>query len=162
MSYTQVMHILRLYVVGSPQESWQNEAISQYLLRLKPFAKVEQVELPDERESATVPASRLRAKEAEALLRRIPSDSIVIALDETGKTLTSQEWADFIEEKGGRGAPLAFVMGGANGLDPSVRARANHVFSLGKQTLPHILARIVLLEQLYRAETILNGKTYHR
>ncbi len=156
------MHIFRLFAMGSAQESWQNEAISQYLVRLKPYARIELVEIPDERESSTVPAERLRSKEAELILRRIPEGSVVIALDETGKNLSSPDWAKLVETEGGRGATLTFVMGGANGLDPSVRSRANHVLSLGKQTLPHMLARIVLLEQLYRTETILQGKTYHR
>lgn len=155
----QSFHVL---TVGGVQEPWQTEAISQYLLRLRPFARVQLVELPDERESPTVPANRLRAREAEAIGRRIPENAVVIALDETGRELASPAWAELIEREGGSGETLVFIIGGANGLDPDLRRRARHVLSLGKQTMPHVLARIVLLEQLYRAETIIHKKIYHR
>lgn len=156
------MHIFTILAVGSAQESWQTEAISQYLTRLRPFARVELVSLPDEPESPTVSRETLKQREAAALLKRIPRDAVVIALDETGKNLSSSDWAGFIQEEAERGIPLAFILGGANGLDASVRARAQRTLSFGKQTVPHMLARIMLLEQLYRAETILKGKTYHR
>lgn len=162
MRYTHGMHTIHLLVLGSVQESWQNEAISQYLARLRPYARVQIIEIPDEKESSTVPIERLRAREADAILRRAPTESVFCVLDEGGKTLSSQEWADLLDEEAGRGTPITFVIGGANGLDASVRTRAKRVLSFGKQTMPHILARIVLLEQLYRAETILIGKTYHK
>ena len=162
MSYTQLMHRLHLIVVGGTQETWQKEAILQYQTRIRPFAKLELIELPDERESSTVPVERLRAREAEAILKRVPEGAILIVLDELGREFTSPQWANLIESEGGSGETLVFAMGGANGLDPELRKRARHTLSLGKQTMPHVLARIVLLEQLYRAETILHHKVYHR
>ncbi len=162
MSYTHLMQNFQIIVVGGVQETWQTEAISQYLLRLRPFAKVQLVELPDERESATVPVERLKSREAEAIARRIPENAVIFALDETGRELTSPAWAELIERESSNGATLVFIMGGANGLDSDLRKRARYVLSLGKQTMPHVLARIVLLEQLYRTETILHGKIYHR
>ncbi len=162
MRYTHGMHTIHCLVVGSAQESWQKEAISQYIARLRPYTKIQLIEIPDERESSTVPVERLRAREAEVILRRIPSESVLFVLDEGGKTFSSAEWASFLESEAGNGTPITFVIGGANGLDSSIRERAKRVISFGKQTLPHILARIVLLEQIYRAETILLGKTYHR
>ena len=104
----------------------------------------------------------MQAREAEGLRRRLPKRGTVVALDEGGTQLSSAEWAVFLRQATEQGQPLAFILGGANGLDPEVRRAADRVFALGRQTLPHILARIVLLEQLYRAETILQGKAYHR
>ncbi len=156
------MHSFTILALGKAQESWQTEAIAQYLTRLKPYAAVKLIEIPDEAESATTSTAQLRHRESEKLRRQIPSGSTIIALDETGKSLSSQEWADFLEREAERGTPLTFLLGGANGLDPELRTSARTTISFGKHTMPHMLARIVLLEQLYRAETILRGKTYHR
>lgn len=156
------MHSLHILTLGKAQESWQTEAIAQYATRLKPYAVVKILEIPDESESPTMTSAQLRLREGEKLRRSIPTGSTVIALDETGKNLSSQEWADLLSAEAERGTPLTFLVGGANGLDPELRSSAHKVLSLGKHTMPHMLARIVLLEQLYRAETILKGKTYHR
>lgn len=154
--------MIHVMAAGSAQEAWQKEAVLQYLARLKPYANVQLIEIPDERESPTVPAERLRAREGETFRKRIKIPCILVALDETGKQLSSPEWAEFLEKTGERGLPLVFLLGGANGLDPALRQDADYVLSLGKQTMPHVLARIVLLEQLYRAQAILRGKAYHR
>lgn len=156
------MHSFHILALGKAQESWQTEAVTQYLTRLKPYAVAKLIEIPDEPESSTASTAQLRHREAEKLRRQIPSGSTIIALDETGKNLSSQEWADFLEREAERGTPLTFLLGGANGLDPDLRASARAIMSFGKHTMPHMLARIILLEQLYRAETILRGKTYHR
>ncbi len=156
------MHTFTILAVGKAQESWQTEAISQYTTRLKPYAAVKIVEIPDEPESPTTSTAQIRHIEAEKLLRRIPAGSTLIALDETGKNLSSQEWAELLQNEAERGTPITLLIGGTNGLDPALRQSVQKSISLGKHTMPHILARIVLLEQLYRAETILKGKTYHR
>lgn len=156
------MHSIHILALGSAQEPWQNEAVQQYLTRLRPFAQVRLTELPDEAESPTVTKATIQKREAELILKHIPQGSLVIALDETGKNLSSQEWAQLLSAEADRGVPLTCILGGASGLDPALRAKAQRVISLGKHTMPHMLARIVLLEQLYRAETILRGKTYHR
>ncbi len=154
--------MIHVIAAGGAQEAWQKAAISQYLERIRPFARVDLSEIPDERESPTVPVERLRAREAENMRKRIKNPCILVALDEGGKPLDSREWAGFLEKTGERGVPVAFLLGGANGLDPSLRQEADYVFSFGKHTMPHVLARIVLLEQLYRAQAILRGKAYHR
>ena len=154
--------MIHVIAAGGAQEAWQNVAISQYLERIRPFARVEVTEIPDERESATVPVERIRAREGEAMRKRLKSPSILVALDEGGRQLDSREWARFLEKSGERGVPVVFLLGGANGPDPVLRQEADYVLSLGKQTMPHVLARIVLLEQLYRAQAILRGKAYHR
>ncbi|MEL7214798.1 MAG: 23S rRNA (pseudouridine(1915)-N(3))-methyltransferase RlmH [Pseudomonadota bacterium] len=103
------------------------------------------------------------AAEAALLSARIPDTAIIVALDERGKSLTSPEFADHLagwRDEGRR--DCALVIGGADGLDPSLRRRADLQLSLGRMVWPHMLARVMLAEQLYRAATILAGSPYHR
>lgn len=101
--------------------------------------------------------------EAALLRRAIPSGAAVCALDERGKTLSSPEFAGKLAEwrDGGRG-DLALVIGGADGIDPALRAEADLSISFGRMVWPHMLVRVMLAEQLYRAATILAGGPYHR
>ncbi len=101
--------------------------------------------------------------EAELLARAIPEAAAVIALDERGKLLSSPEFAAVLAglRDAGRG-DLAFVIGGADGLAPDLRDRADLVLSLGPMVWPHLLARVMLAEQIYRAASILAGAPYHR
>lgn len=157
------MHHLILRVIGSANEDWHPQAIHSYLKRLGPFAKVEMIELKEGQKGSAKPdEAKTRAVEAEQLRKSIPKGATTVVLDETGKNLSSLELAAKLESWTEGGRPVVFLVGGSWGLDPSVRQEADFVLSLGKQTLPHLLARIVLLEQLYRAETILNGKIYHK
>lgn len=93
----------------------------------------------------------------------MPSPGLVVALDEGGHTWDSQGFARWLADRRDEGVPeVAFIIGGPDGLDPSVRKRANKIWSLGRITLPHEMARLVLAEQLYRAGMILAGAPYHR
>jgi 23S rRNA (pseudouridine1915-N3)-methyltransferase len=103
------------------------------------------------------------AAEADALARVIPDGAAVVALDERGRMLPSTGFADRLAAFRDSGAPdLAFVIGGADGLLREIRDRADLVLSLGPMVWPHMLARVMLFEQLYRAATILSGSPYHR
>lgn len=103
------------------------------------------------------------AAEADALVRVIPDGAAVVALDERGRMLPSTDFADRLEAFRDSGVPdLAFVIGGADGLLREMRDRADLVLSLGPMVWPHMLARVMLFEQLYRAATILTGSPYHR
>jgi 23S rRNA (pseudouridine1915-N3)-methyltransferase len=103
------------------------------------------------------------AAEADALTRAIPQGATLVALDERGRTLASPEFADKLEGFRDRGtADLAFVIGGADGLLRDLRDGADLVLSFGPMVWPHMLARVMLFEQLYRAATILSGSPYHR
>lgn len=103
------------------------------------------------------------AAEAVLLDRAIPTGSLIVALDERGKVMTSPDFADHLARwrDGGR-QDIAFVIGGADGIDPSLRARADFAVSFGAMVWPHMLVRVMLAEQLYRAATILGGGPYHR
>ena len=101
--------------------------------------------------------------EAELLARAIPSGALLVTLDERGKVLSSPEFAAQLENwrDGGR-QDVAFVIGGADGIDPSLRDRADFSISFGRMVWPHMLVRVMLAEQLYRAASILAGLPYHR
>jgi 23S rRNA (pseudouridine1915-N3)-methyltransferase len=111
----------------------------------------------------TAPPERRLAEEAERLSSAVPRDAALIALDESGRNLTSRALATKIAawQRQGR-SELAFVVGGPDGLDPALTARADLVLALGRMTWPHRLVRVLLAEQLYRVATILAGHPYHR
>jgi 23S rRNA (pseudouridine1915-N3)-methyltransferase len=155
------MHTYLLRVIGKAQDPWQKEALQEYQTRLSPYAQVQIIECAEGHQGSAKPdEQKTRAREAESLLASLPPHAFLIALDEQGKNLSSTTLATTIKEYLDR--PVVFFIGGSWGLDASIRNRMHLVLSLGKQTLPHMLARIVLLEQLYRVETILQGKTYHK
>jgi 23S rRNA (pseudouridine1915-N3)-methyltransferase len=103
------------------------------------------------------------AAEGELLARAVPAGAVLVVLDERGKTLSSPELAAQLAmwRDGGR-QDAAFVIGGADGIDPALRARADLAISFGRMVWPHMLVRVMLAEQLYRATTILAGSPYHR
>ena len=121
------------------------------------------VDLREIEEGTKLDAKKRRAKEAERLLGAVPDGAVMIALDETGRALSSREFAGRIGSWRDDGiADLAFIIGGAEGLDQALIKRASLVLSLGPMTWPHLMVRAMLAEQLYRAEAILRGHPYHR
>jgi 23S rRNA (pseudouridine1915-N3)-methyltransferase len=131
---------------------------SEYVKRLGGSIGIKEVE---ERRVSS-PAER-RAREGELLLAALPEGALVVALDERGKVLASTAFAERLQRWRTDGVKtLGFVIGGADGLAQPVVQRAALALSLGVMTWPHLLARILLLEQLYRAQQILNGHPYHR
>ncbi len=105
----------------------------------------------------------LKEAESQLLLNNVPAGAKIIALDETGKTPSSREFADLMRGWIDSGVPaIAFLIGGANGHADFLKQRADYKLSFGRMTLPHMLARVVLAEQIYRAKTIIDGHPYHR
>ena len=147
--------------VGS-LKGWAADGADDYLKRLRRFFPVEVVEVPEEDMNRRLPEEVITA-EATKLLRRVPAEAYVIALDrEKGEPLTSEKLAQRLDSLGLSGrSHVAFVLGGPLGLSPEVLKRADTVVSFGPITLPHALARVVLLEQLYRAAKINRGEKYH-
>ena|SRR5690625_2317827 len=114
-------------------------------------------------ERRSLPPPALKAREGELLLKALPKDARVVALDETGRSLDSRAFASLLGRWHDEGvAETTFVIGGADGLDEGVRQRAHLTLSLGALTWPHMLVRLLLAEQLYRANAILQGHPYHR
>ena len=128
-----------------------------YAGRLKPPLGL--VEVEDKRGDAPDRKNR----EAQLLLDKLPQGARMVALDERGQALSSPDLAKKLSAWRDQGvAELAFLIGGADGLDPSIPARASLVLSLGPMTWPHMLVRVMLAEQLFRAESIATGHPYHR
>lgn len=156
---------LGLICVGRLKAGPEREIYARYSERIAAMRQMglDGLDLKEIDESkARSPAERM-AREGEGLLGALPAEARLAVFDERGKAADSPAFADFIarERDAGRKA-LWFAVGGAEGLDPSVRARANAVFSFGAMTLPHQLVRILAAEQIYRAMTILSGHPYHR
>lgn len=143
-------------------KGWAAEASDDYLKRIRRIFPVEVVEVPEEDMNRRSTNEVLQA-EASRLLKRVPPDAYVVALDrEAGKQLSSEDLSRKLANLGVSGQSHAvFVIGGALGLSPEILARANEKVSFGPITLPHALARVVLLEQLYRAAKIERGEKYH-
>ena len=143
-------------------KGWAAAGCDDYLKRLRRYFPVEVVEVP-EVDMNRHSREEVLAAEGERLLKRLPAGAHVIALDrERGKPISSEELAQKLSALGVSGrSHVAFVLGGPLGLSPEVLQRADERLSLGDITLPHAVARIVLLEQLYRAVKIERGEKYH-
>lgn len=138
-------------------------AAALYEGRLSRYARLEMIEVREARKIESKDVARAVAAEGDALLAAVPKRAVVFALDERGEQPSSQGLAQMIAARMvGGDSSLAFLVGGALGLDPRVREAADATLSLSRMTLPHELARVVLLEQLYRAMTIHRGEPYHK
>ncbi len=150
---------LALLAVGRLRPCYR-EACDDYLRRLTRYVRLAEHEV---REATRAPTQRAqRADEAAALGQRLAPGATLVALAREGRPWTSVELAQQLERWLIDAHPLAFVIGGSNGLDPEFISRARVAWSLGPLTLPHELARVVVTEQLYRAFTILRGEPYHK
>jgi 23S rRNA (pseudouridine1915-N3)-methyltransferase len=150
---------IALLAVGKLRPSLR-AACDDYLRRLGRYARVREVEV---REAARAPTLlSQRQQEAARLRERVPMGGTVVALGREGRPLTSEGLAAQVQRWQLAARPLALLLGGSNGLAPDLVAAADMRWSLGPLTLPHELARLVVLEQLYRAFTILRGEPYHK
>ena len=152
--------------VGKMKEKAYRELADEYLKRLGRYGKIEEIEIPDLPEPAgNSPAleEQVKTREGEALLAKIRPGDRVIALTIRGKQRSSEELADHLREMRTNGiSRMVFVIGGSLGLGENVLARADEEMSMSRMTFPHSLARVMLLEQLYRAEKIIAGERYHK
>jgi 23S rRNA (pseudouridine1915-N3)-methyltransferase len=151
---------VRLLAVGRDRSGLYAPAVDEYVARLCRQLKFELVELPEARKHAGTPQAR--EEEAATILGKLDPRERVVALDERGEEPTSVELARRVERWMTRGQDVALVIGGSDGLAPAVLERAQERLALSRMTLAHRLARLVLVEQLYRAMTILRGEPYHK
>jgi len=151
---------VRVVAVGKDRSGLFAPAVEEYAKRLTRYARFELVEVPEARKHAGT--ARARDEEGEAVLARLDARERVVLLDERGQEPTSVELARRLERWLAGGKDVAFVLGGADGHGEAVRARADETLSLSRMTLAHRLARVVLLEQLYRAFTLVRGEPYHK
>ena len=152
-----------IVAVGKLKERFWADACAEYLKRLQPYAKTEVREVADVDPARAGGVDAAREREGAAVLAALSASSHVVLLAIDGQERSSEGLARRIDELKLRGtSDIAFVIGGSEGVSATVRARADETLSFGKITLPHNLARVVLLEQLYRAQKISRGEPYHK
>ena len=159
--------MLSVYVicVGKLKEKFYKEACAEYVKRLSAYCKLTVVEIPEAKLSKNPSLGEITAaldKEGDAIRTKIPPNSRVVALCVEGRMRSSEELAHMIPAQGGRDKHLVFLIGGSCGLHPSIKAEAGVQLSMSPMTFPHHLARVMLLEQIYRSFKIEEGSSYHK
>lgn len=149
---------IKLICVGKLKEKFWVEAQNEYIKRLQKFCKFEIIELPEKNQTSTI--SETLQREGELILEKVEGKSVLF--DINAKLFSSQNLADLIEKSSQSSSIISFVIGGSYGVSEKVKHQMNEKVSFGKITLPHNLARIVAIEQIYRAFNILSGTNYHK
>lgn len=153
---------ISLIVLGKTDETYLKAGIAEYESRINRYIKFSIVEIPGLKNTTNISKNLWKAKEAEKLIPHLASSDFVVLLDEKGKEIGSVEFSGFLNQRAsGSIKHLVFVIGGPYGFDDSVRKRAGQIISLSRMTFSHQLVRILFLEQLYRAFTILRNESYH-
>lgn len=157
---------IKVVTVGKLKEKYLKDGIAEYSKRISRFAKLEMIELADEKTPDRASESenqKILEIEGQRILSKVADRDFVIVLAIEGKTLSSEEFSKQLEEASIKGfSTLTFIIGGSLGLAQDVKNRANLSVSFGRLTLPHQLMRLVLVEQIYRAFTIQQGSPYHK
>ncbi|MDM7913016.1 MAG: 23S rRNA (pseudouridine(1915)-N(3))-methyltransferase RlmH [Methanotrichaceae archaeon] len=159
--------MLRIIAVGRLRERYWQEAISDYVRRLRPYGRVEIVEVPEARipdNASPAEEEKAMAQEAEGILARLKKqEGPVVVLDRKGKALDSLELAEWLGKQLLEGpSEITWIIGGPLGLDPSVLKRSDLVISFSRLTFPHQMMRLILLEQIYRSFRIIHREPYHK
>jgi 23S rRNA (pseudouridine1915-N3)-methyltransferase len=157
---------ISIIAVGKVREKYLSQGIEEYLKRLQRYATVQVVETAEEQAPETLSAAeqgQVKMREGERLLKQVREGQYVIGLAIDGKQLSSEEFANLLNDLGVSGrSDLAFLIGGSLGLSDEALQRADLRLSFGKMTFPHQLMRLVLVEQVYRGFRILRGEPYHK
>lgn len=157
---------IKIVTVGKLKEKYLKDGIAEYTKRISRFAKLEMIELTDEKtpdKASELENQKILETEGERILSKVRERDFVVVLAIEGKTLSSEEFSKQLEQASIKGySTLTFIIGGSLGLAPIVKNRANLSVSFGRLTLPHQLMRLVLVEQIYRAFTIQQGSPYHK
>ena len=160
------MQIVSIICVGKMKEKFYIDAAAEYVKRLSRFCKLEITELPEDRlpdDPSQAQIDAALAKEAVAFRAKLPPSAYIIAMGVEGKTRSSEELASLMAQSANQGeSHLVFLIGGSFGLHPSVKALAAVKLSMSPMTFPHHLARVMLLEQIYRGYQINAGSKYHK
>ncbi len=153
---------IKLLVVGKTNENYLQVGIDEYLKRLTRYANFSMEVIADVKNAKSLTPAQLKTAESVLLMAKIESGDHLVLLDENGSEYSSEGFAKFIEQQGIRSVKtLVFVVGGAYGFDEVMYKRANGKLSLSKMTFSHQMIRLLFVEQLYRAHTIIKGEPYH-
>jgi 23S rRNA (pseudouridine1915-N3)-methyltransferase len=148
-------------VVGKARNAALGEAIRDYETRAARYWQLDVHEVREERATG-IPVDKVKEREAVRLSEKVPERAQTVACELGGKSLSSEQFAEFLQSAREQDRDLAFLIGGAFGLSPSVAKTSTLRLSLAPWTLPHEIARLVLVEQIYRAGTIVRGEPYHK
>ena len=148
--------------VGTRMPDWVQQGVEEYAKRIRNELNFKLLEIPLASRSKSSQSEQYRAKEADAILARLKAEDFVVALEVKGRQLSTESLADRLRSFQAEGRNLSLLIGGPDGLHESCTQRADDCWSLAPLTLPHTIARITVVEQLYRAHTILRGHPYHR
>lgn len=160
--YIFVSMKITLLLVGKTAFPYISEGMALYEKRLGHYTNYSRVEIPELKNVQALSQEQIKEREGELILKSIKNTDDVILLDERGSTYTSLEWAAHLQKKMNyEGKDMVFVIGGAYGFSQKVYQRANGKISLSKMTFSHQIIRVIFLEQLYRAFTIMKGEPYH-
>lgn len=160
-TYFQTMK-LRLISVGKANESYVSEGIDDFTKRINKYFKTEWHIIAPPKNASSLPENELKKAEAALILNLVEKDDYLVLLDERGKSFSSPQLAKFIEQRANESCKqLVFLIGGAFGVEHSVTQRAQAVWGLSALVFPHMLVRLILAEQLYRACTIIKNEKYH-
>lgn len=156
---------ITVIAVGKIKEKYFTSAIEEYSKRLSRFAKLEIIEIPDEKipeNASEKEMEQIKKKEGSAILSKIKDGSYVVAMCIEGKPLSSEELSQKIGQISMNTSHITFIIGGSLGLCDEVKKKSHFNLSFGKITLPHQLMRVVLMEQIYRSFKIINNESYHK
>jgi 23S rRNA (pseudouridine1915-N3)-methyltransferase len=153
---------IHFWSIGKPHEKYIKEGVEDFTNRISRYFKVEWLVIPPPKNAGTLTETELKKQEAETIIGSLTEDDYLILLDERGKNISSEDLASLLQQRANdRTKKLVFLIGGAYGVNGSVAKRANFTWSLSKLVFPHMLVRLILAEQVYRACTILRNEKYH-
>lgn len=153
---------IQFWSVGKPHEAYIKAGVEDFTGRTGKYFPVEWMVIAPPKNAASLNENELKKQEAKLILQQLSKDDYLVLLDERGKQLSSPELATFIQQRANESTKrVIFLIGGAFGVEATVIQRANYSWSLSKLVFPHMLVRLMLAEQVYRACTILKNEKYH-
>ncbi len=154
---------IRILSPGKTKHTYLQEGISDYLKRLSHYVSIEMISVPIKFQKQKLFRNLVLKKEAELLKKQMKPNAYLIVLEANGRLLSSEELAEFLQTKKNSGiSTIDFLIGGEWGISEDIKRQADLVLSLSRMTFTHDMTRLVLLEQIYRAFTILKGESYHK
>lgn len=154
---------IKIIVVGKTKETFLQQGENEFQQRLARYCQLEWIIVKEEKIISKKTVKYIKQKEAERILDKASNAIYLIALERTGEQMSSEDMADFLQQKMNEGiGEITFIIGGALGLEEMVLKVVNKVLSLSRMTFTHEMTRVILLEQLYRAFTILKNEKYHK
>ena len=153
---------LQFWSVGKPHDAYIKAGVEDFTGRIGKYFNTEWVIIAPPKNAAVLSETELKKQEGKLLLQQLSKDDYLVLLDERGKQLSSPELANFIQQRANESTKrVVFLIDGAFGVDDTIMQRANYTWSLSKLVFPHMLVRLILAEQVYRACTILKNEKYH-